>query len=144
MRKIKVIFICGENRARSQMAEAFLRILGGEQYEVQSAGLEQSEIHPYTLKVMEEIDYDLSKHHSKDLSKFRGKIHFNYIITVCDRAKEKCPTFPSGTIQLNWAVEDPVAFEGSDEDKLEKFREVRNNLKEKIVEWLKQRGHYTD
>ncbi len=94
MKNTKVLFLCTRNSARSQMAEAFLRKYAGDHFEVYSAGFEPKEINPLTIKVMEENGYDLSKHTSKPLSQYLGKIHFGVIITVCDKAEERCPTIP--------------------------------------------------
>ncbi|MFW9903753.1 MAG: arsenate reductase ArsC [Candidatus Thorarchaeota archaeon] len=144
MKKVKVLFICGENRARSQIAEAFLRHYGSDRYDVYSAGLEHSKIHPLTVEVMKEIGYDLGDHFSKNLRDFLGSNHFSYVITVCNKAKEKCPIFPGGTFHLHWSFDDPVAFKGSEEEKVNKFREVRDQIQKKVINWLKERGELID
>ncbi|TFG09674.1 arsenate reductase ArsC [Candidatus Heimdallarchaeota archaeon] len=137
--KPKVIFICSHNSARSQIAEAFLRNYANNHFEVYSAGLESTRINRYTIKVMEELNYDLSEQYSKALSDFIGHVHFGIMITVCDQADEKCPTMPGIGTRLHWSFEDPSSYEGTEEEKLEFFRKVRDDIKTKILEWLKER-----
>ncbi len=139
MGKTKVIFLCVGNSARSQMAEAFLRKYADDYFEVYSAGFKPRPIHPYTLMVMSELGYDLSNQHSKALSEYLGK-HFGIIITVCKKAEESCPTLPGVSTRLYWPFEDPAAFQGTEEEKLAKFREIRDQINEKIKAWLKERG----
>jgi arsenate reductase len=137
MNKTKVLFLCTGNSARSQMAEAFLRRYGGDDYEAFSAGLEPTTIHPLTRKVMEEIGFDLDGQRSKSVKEYLGKEHFGYLITVCDHAEKNCPTTFFGFAQrMHWSFEDPAAFEGSHEDKIEKFREVRDLIGQHIQSWL--------
>lgn len=138
MKKTRVMFLCIANRARSQMAEAVLKKHAGDQFEVYSAGLESEEIHPYTLKVMEEAGYDLGDHYSKNLDEFLGEMHFGYLITVCQKAEEECPTFPGVSQRLYWPTEDPVAFEGAEEEQLEKFRQARDQIEDRILDWLEE------
>jgi arsenate reductase len=123
------------------MAEAFLRKYAGDQFEVYSAGFEPQPIHPYVTKVMKEIGYDLAGQYPKKLEQFLGTTHFGIVITVCRKAEEQCPTIPGVSTRLDWSVEDPAAFEGSDEEKLAKFREVRDQLHMMVKNWLKERGH---
>ncbi|MCX7994814.1 MAG: arsenate reductase ArsC [candidate division WOR-3 bacterium] len=137
MRKPKVLFLCYHNSARSQMAEGLLRNLAGDKFDVYSAGIEPSGVHPLAIKVMQEIGIDISNHKSKSAGEFL-KEHFGYIITVCDDAKEKCPTFPGIAIRLHWPFEDPASVSGSEENRLNVFRKVRDQIKEKIVNWLNQ------
>lgn len=138
MNKSKVLFLCTGNSARSQMAEAFLRQYGGDRFDVYSAGLEPSVLNPLTVQVMEEIGVDMSGHYSKSLIQYLGKEHFGYLITVCDRAEAKCPVFPGMGVRLHWGFEDPAAFQGSAADKLEKFRQVREQIRTAVQNWLKQ------
>lgn len=134
---INVLFLCTGNSARSQMAEAFLRVMGGSDFQVFSAGMQPKGMHPLTVKVMEEIGYDLSGHRSKGFQEFLGKQHFHYLITVCDDAEENCPRVWPGVHQrLHWSFEDPAAFEGQENEKLAKFRLVRDQIGAKIHEWL--------
>lgn len=136
--KPKVLFLCTHNSARSQMAEAFLREYAGDRFEVYSAGLEPTAVHPYTREVMEEIGTDMSGHRSKGLKQWLGKMHFGHLITVCARAEEMCPIFPGMGQRLSWPFEDPTAFEGTQEEKLAKFREVRDQIDQRIQTWLKE------
>jgi len=132
----KVLFLCTHNSARSQMAEAFLRHFAGDRYEVHSAGLEPGQIHPYTRQVMEEIGLDLAGQRSKGLAEYLGKVHFAFLITVCDRADEQCPIFPGLGTRLHWSFEDPSAARGSEAAQLAKFRQVRDMMKAKVLEWI--------
>ena len=137
MSNTRVLFLCTGNSTRSQMAEAFLRKYGGEQFEAYSAGLEPKDINAYTNRVMEEVGVSLSGQHSKHVNEYMGKAHFGYLITVCDEAEENCPTaFPSISQRIHWSFEDPAAFLGTYEEKLAKFREVRDRIERRITEWL--------
>jgi arsenate reductase len=137
MRKTKVLFLCTGNSARSQMAEALLRKNASNDFEVFSAGLEPAGVNPYTIRVMEETGIDMSDHSSKSLTEYLGKVHFGYVITVCSNADEKCPAiFPGMGQRLHWPFDDPAALKGSDEEKLAKFREVRDQIEKRIKEWL--------
>ena len=135
--KTRVLFLCTGNSARSQMAEALLRHIAGDRFEAYSAGLEPKGMHPFTVRVMEEIGMPLTGQYSKDVREYMGKLHFGYLITVCANAEERCPTtFPGVGQRLHWAFDDPAAVEGTDEDKLAKFREVRDQIDRRIREWL--------
>jgi arsenate reductase len=137
MKKTKVLFLCTGNSARSQMAQAFLNRSAGDGFEAYSAGLEPKEIHPYTRRVMEELGFNLEGHTSKHLSEYMGKVHFGYMITVCSDADEKCPSaFPGMGQRLHWAFEDPAAFHGTEEEKLAKFRQVRDQIERRIKGWV--------
>jgi arsenate reductase len=119
------------------MAEAFLRKYGGDRFEAYSAGLEPDVINLYVYQVMEEVGLDLAGQRSKSISEYMGKVHFGYLITVCANAEEKCPAvFPGMGQRLHWPFEDPAAFEGSDEEKKAKFREVRDQIEQRIKDWL--------
>jgi arsenate reductase len=137
MKKLRVLFLCTGNTARSQMAEAFLRYYAGMCYSVFSAGLEPSVINPFTIQVMEERGIDMSRHFSKGLDTYLGKENFDYVITVCDQAAKKCPYFPGTAIRLAWSFNDPAAVQGTDVEKLEAFRTVRDQIERKILEWIK-------
>jgi arsenate reductase (thioredoxin) len=139
MRKTKVLFLCTGNSARSQMAEGILRHYASEKFEIYSAGVEPHGINPLTEKVMSEANISMEGQYSKDLADYLGKEHFSYLITVCSNAEERCPSvFPGVSQRLHWAFEDPVAFEGTDEEKLAKFRQVRDQIKEKIRVWINE------
>jgi arsenate reductase len=140
MEKQRVLFLCTGNSARSQMSEAFLRKYGGEMFEVHSAGLEPTVINPFTVKVLEEVGIDTSNQHAKSLVIYLGKTHFSYLITVCANAEERCPVFPGMGTRLHWPFEDPAAFVGSDEEKTEIFREIRDQIEAKIKSWLMDLG----
>ncbi len=136
--KETVLFLCTGNSARSQMAEAFLRRYAADRYQVHSAGLAPKSIHPNTRQVMQEIGYDLAGHTSKGVDAYLGKVRFAYLITVCDQAEKNCPTtWPGVSHRLHWSFEDPAAFEGDPQQTLEKFREVRDLIDEKIRDWLR-------
>ena len=133
----RVLFLCTGNTARSQMAEAFLRKHGGKYFEAYSAGLNPGVIHPYTQHVMREIGIDLSGQYSKSVKEYFGKMSFAYLVTVCAKAETNCPsTFPSISNRLRWSFDDPAAAEGSEEEKLQKFREVRDQIEKRILQWL--------
>lgn len=135
--KTRVLFLCTGNSARSQMAEAFLRRYGGDQFEVYSAGLQPKGINPLTVQVMEEIGFDLSNQRSKGVTEFLGKVLVQVLITVCDQAEQNCPTvWPGINTRLHWSFEDPAVFEGLPEQKLAKFREVRDQIQRKVQNWL--------
>lgn len=137
MSKAKVLFMCTGNSARSQIAEALLRKYAGDKYDVYSAGLEPKGINPYTKQVMQEIGISLEGHYAKHFREYMGKLNFGYLITVCSDAEEKCPTtFPGISRRLHWSFEDPAAFVGSDEEKLQKFRDVRDQIDQQIKNWL--------
>ena len=125
------------------MAEAFLRSYAGDRYEPYSAGLEPREMHPLTKKVMDEIGIDISQQHSKALKEYMGKIHFGYLITVCLEADKGCPsTFPGMGQRLRWDVEDPAKFMGTEEEKLNKFRKIRDLMKAKVQEWVNSQSSH--
>ena len=137
MNKQRILFLCTGNSARSQMAEAFLRDYADEVFEVHSAGLEPKGINPLTVQVMDEVGIDLSGQTSKGIESYLGKVHFQYLITVCDDADKNCPTvWPGVTNRMHWSFEDPAKFEGTEEEKLAKFREVRDLIEQRIKVWV--------
>lgn len=137
MNKLRVLFLCTGNSARSQMAEAFLRRYGGERYEPHSAGLEPKGLNPLTVRVMSEVGIDVSGQASKGVEIYLGKMLFQYLITVCDDADKNCPTvWPGVNKRMHWSFQDPAAVEGTEEERLAKFREVRDLIEKKIKEWL--------
>ena len=127
----RVIFICTHNSARSQMAEGMLRAWGGDRFEVSSAGTEATRVRPEAIAVMAEIGIDISGHTSKTLEPFLGE-SFSWLITVCDDAKEACPTIPGVRQQDHWSIEDPSAVEGDDETRLAAFRAARDHLRDRV------------
>ena len=138
--KIKVLFICVHNSARSQMAEAFLEELGGDRFFVESAGLEAGTINPLAVAVMKEAGIDISGNKTKSAFDFfkQGKL-YKYVITVCDAsAGERCPIFPGIKKQLHWGFDDPSSLTGSYEEKLEKTRKIRDQIKEAVQDFIKE------
>ncbi len=136
----RVLFLCTGNSARSIMAEALLRHYAPDQFEVYSAGLEPKGINPFTIRAMHEIGFDVSGERSKDVMEFLGKVHIGHVITVCSNAEERCPIFPFSTQRLHWPFEDPAAFQGTDDAKMVKFREVRDLIDQRIRAWLREQG----
>lgn len=135
--KKKALFICIHNSARSQMAEAFLNQICGEQFEAYSAGLEPGKLNPVVVEAMNEIGIDISGNQTKAVfDMVRSGKTFAYVITVCDEASaERCPIFPGVTTRLHWSFPDPSAFQGNHEDKLARTREIRDTIKARIEEW---------
>jgi arsenate reductase (thioredoxin) len=137
MSKAKVLFLCTGNSARSQIAEALLRAYAGDHFDVYSAGTEPKGVNLYTVRVLDEIGIDTSVLTSDNLRKYMGHMYFGYLITVCSDADKNCPsTFPGVSQRMHWPFEDPAAFEGTDEEKLAKFREAREQIAARIRHWL--------
>lgn len=128
MNKESVLILCTANSARSQMAEGLLRHDAGDRFEVESAGTRATKVRPEAITVMKEIGIDISSHRSKTVDEF-AKRSFDYVLTVCDNAKETCPIFPGHGNRLHHAFEDPAAVDGSDEDRLSAFRDVRDEIR---------------
>ena len=124
----RVLILCTGNSARSQMAEGLLRHDGGGSSEVFSAGTNPTQVRPEAIAAMREVGIDISGHRSKSVDEFVGQT-FDYIITVCDNAKETCPVFPARTKRIHWSVEDPAAVEGSEYERLAAFRRIRDELR---------------
>ncbi len=133
--RTRVLFLCTHNSARSQMAEGLLRELGGEAYEVSSAGTEQTRVRPEAIAVMRERGIDISSHTSKTLDQFLQQ-PFEYVITVCDQANEACPNFPFGKHRLHWSFPDPSAAAGDEAARLAVFRQVRDQIEARSREFL--------
>lgn len=131
--KKRVLFICTGNSARSQMAEGLLKAMGGDRYEVFSAGTHPIPVRPFAVKVMQEIGIDISSQYSKTLDQFVN-LPFDYVVTVCDNARESCPVFAGAKNTLHWSIEDPVAVMGRWEDQLEAFRKARDTIAARIRE----------
>ncbi len=124
---IRVLFVCTHNSARSQIAEALLSRYGGEDFEVHSAGTEATRVNPYAVRVLAESGIDWSAARSKTIEEFLDQ-HFDYVITVCDRARETCPVFPGSENTLHWGLDDPSEVEGTDDEKLAAFRRTEQEL----------------
>lgn len=134
--KKRILFLCTGNSSRSQMAEGFMRKYFGDIFEVFSAGINPSEVNPNAAKVMKEIGIDISEHTSKSVELFRKK-KFDYLITVCDNAKEACPVFTNEIKnRIHWSFEDPAEVTGVQEEIIEKFREVRDLIKNEILKYF--------
>lgn len=140
-KKIKVLFVCIHNSARSQMAEAFLNQLAGDRFEAQSAGLEPGVLNPLAVEVMREAGLDISAKQTKGVFDFykRGAI-FNYVITVCDEASaERCPIFPGITKRLHWSFADPAALPGSWEEKIEAASLIRDEIRQSVLTFISEK-----
>ena len=138
MDKKRVLFICVHNSARSQMAEAFLKQMAGDKFDVESAGLKPGMLNPLAVEVMKEVGIDISQNKTKSVFDFykQGK-QYDYVITVCDESQSgACPLFPGKGQSLHWGFTDPSSFTGSFEEKLNKTIEVRNQIEAKIKDWL--------
>jgi arsenate reductase (thioredoxin) len=130
------------HHTRSQMAAALLSKYGGDIYEAYGAGIVAKEIYPLTRWVMAEISIDTSKQYSKALKDYVGKIHFGYLIKVFNEADQNCPTtFPRMGQSLQWNFEDPDKFVGSDEEKRNKFHEIRDQIKKRVENWVDNQGN---
>ena len=128
---MRVLILCTGNSARSQMAEGLLRHDAGNIYEVFSAGTKPTHVRPEAIAVMREVGIDISGHQSKSVDEFAGQ-NFDYVITVCDNAKESCPVFPAKTKRVHWSIEDPAAAQGSEEEILTAFRRARDELRARL------------
>ena len=135
--KKKVLFVCIHNSARSQMAEAFLNELCGDEFEAQSAGIEPGRLNPIVVEVMREVGMDISGNKTKAVSDFlKSGEKFVHVITVCDETSaERCPVFPGSTNRLHWGFADPSGFRGTHQEKLVRTREVRDSIRARIESW---------
>lgn len=137
--KLKVLFVCVHNSARSQMAEAFLKQLAGNKFEVESAGLEPGTLNPIVVEVMKQIGIDISGNKTQSVQGLleQGK-KFDYVFTVCDESQaERCPLFPGGGKRIHIGFPDPSKFVGTNEQMLSQTRKVRDEIKARINEWIK-------
>jgi len=135
MEKKRVLFLCTGNSCRSQMAEGFLRHLGGDRFDAYSAGTNPTQVNPLSIEAMKELDIDISAQKSKPASEFIGQ-KFDYLITVCDNAKQTCPAFAGGYTKFHWNLKDPAEAEGREEEKMAIFRELRDKIRVKIEEFI--------
>lgn len=129
------LFLCTHNSARSQIAEGLLRAFAGDRFEVASAGTEATQVHPLAIQAMREVGIDLSGYASKPFQRFLGQ-PWDYVITVCDSASERCPAFPARTTRIHWSIEDPAQATGPEGKRLETFRRVRDALSRRIRAWI--------
>lgn len=134
--KKRVLILCTGNSARSQMAEGLLRDIGGERFDVASAGVEPSRVRPEAIAVMKEIGIDISGHRSKSVDEFTDR-EFDLIITVCDNAKESCPVFPGSAERIHWSFDDPAAVVGDTEAREAAFRTVRDQIRTRLEELVR-------
>lgn len=137
--KQRVLILCTGNSARSQMAEGWLRHLAGEQMDVFSAGIAPSRVNPLAIQAMAERHIDISHHRSKHLNEFIDQ-PFNYVITVCDNAAEQCPVFPGKATRIHWSFPDPAAVQGTEEEQLASFWQVRDAIESQLRAWVKDSG----
>ena len=139
MDRQRVLFLCAHNAARSQMAEALLRHHAGDRFVVCSAGLEPTEIHPLTLRVLDEAGIDTSALAVEGLEAYMAKVSVQYAIVVCERTQAQCPRlYPFARETLYWPFEDPVAFTGPSDAQLQKFRDVRDQIGARLLGWLSE------
>ena len=131
----RVLILCTGNSARSQMAEGLLRHDGGARFEVESAGVSPTSVRPEAVAAMRELGIDITGQRSKSVDEFAGQ-HFDYVVTVCDNAKEQCPVFPSGTRRVHWSFDDPAAAAGDESARLSVFRRVRDEIRARLREFV--------
>ena len=136
---MRVLILCTGNSARSQMAEGLLRHDGGASFEVASAGTKPSIVRPEAIAAMGEVGIDISGHRSKSVDEFAGQA-FDYVITVCDNARESCPIFPATTQRIHWSLDDPAAVQGTEEERLAEFRRARDQLRA-LLRQFSQKNH---
>ena len=138
MNKQRVLFLCTHNSARSQMAEGFLRSMAGDRFDVTSAGTDATGVHPLALLAMAEVGVDLSRHTSKTVETFLDR-PWDYVITVCDSAQEACPVFPKKTGRLHWSFPDPSRAPGTEDERRDVFRRVRDQIRDQLADWIETR-----
>ena len=138
MHRTTVLFVCIHNSARSQMAEAFLKQLGGDRFQVESAGLEPGKVNPLAVEAMRRAGIDIAGARTQSVfDLFKSGRLFHYVISVCDEASaERCPIFPGVTKRLNWSFADPAAFVGTEEERLVQVSRVRDEIRDQVQGWL--------
>lgn len=141
--KKKVLFLCIHNSARSQMAEAFLKQIAGDRFEVESAGLEPGKLNPLAVAAMKDAGIDISRNGTQSVfDLFKSGRRFQYVISVCDAASaERCPVFPGVTTRLNWSFADPSAFTGTEQERLKQTIAVRDQIHAKVQEWARDESN---
>lgn len=137
MTKKRVLVLCTGNSARSQMGEGLFRAEGGDAYEVFSAGTKPGSVRPEAIAVMREIGIDISGHRSKSVDEFTGQA-FDYVVTVCDNARDHCPVFPARAARIHWSFEDPAAVEGSEAERQAAFRRIRDRIHERVKGFFRE------
>ena len=138
MTRPRVLFLCTQNSARSQMAEGFLRSMAGDRFEAGSAGTEKTSLNPLAIRAMAELGIDIASHTSKRYGDVMSP-SWGYVITVCDDANEHCPVVPGSVKRLHWSFEDPSRATGDAEQQLAVFRRVRDQIHDRLAAWLKSR-----
>jgi arsenate reductase len=131
----RVLILCTGNSARSQMAEGLLRHDGGARFEVESAGVSPTRVRPEAVAAMRELGIDIAGQRSKSVDEFAGR-QFDYVITVCDNAREQCPVFPAATRRVHWSFDDPAAAAGDESERLAVFRRVRDEIRARLGEFI--------
>ncbi len=135
----KILVLCTGNSARSQMGEGLFRAEGGGGFEIFSAGTKPGSVRPEAIAVMQEIGIDLSGHRSKSVDEFSGQ-SFDYVVTVCDNARDACPVFPAGAQRIHWSFEDPAAVQGAELQRLAAFRRIREQIHERVRTFYRERA----
>ena len=135
MARLRVLFLCTHNSARSQMAEGLLRSIAGDRFEPGSAGTEKTSVHPLAIRAMAELGIDLTAHTSKCYEDVET-MGWDYIITVCDDANERCPIVPGSVKRLHWSFEDPSRAGGDEAQRLRVFRRVRDQIQARLTAWV--------
>jgi arsenate reductase len=139
MRPRKVLFVCTHNSARSQMAEAFLRLCGGGAFEAHSAGFQPRELNPLAVEVMAEEGLDISGQQARSVfDLYQGGRLFDYVITVCSDSEDRCPLFPGITQRLHWPFPDPARLTGGREEKLAAARRIRDQIRQRVCAWAEE------
>lgn len=133
--KKKVLILCTGNSARSQMAEGLLRHFAGDRFEVHSAGTVASTVRPQAIEAMRQVGIDITGHRSKCVDEFAGQ-QFDYVITVCDNAKQACPIFPGDVKRIHWSFEDPAEATGSEEERQQAFNLIRDQIRDRLKEFV--------
>src|SRR5271157_4448375 len=137
----KILVLCTGNSARSQMGEGLFRVEGGGGFEIFSAGTRPSQVRPEAIAVMRKIGIDISGHRSKSVDEFSEQ-SFDFVITVCDNARDSCPVFPGAAKRIHWSFEDPAALEGSETERLAAFRRIRDQIHERVKAFVRNQGGY--
>ena len=132
---VRILFLCTQNACRSQIAEGLARHFGKGRIESHSAGTEPATLNPMAALVMEELDIDISQQSSKSVDELKDQ-PFNYVITVCDRAKEQCPTWPATTEVIHWSIDDPAEVQGDEAQRLKAFRRTRDEIRRRMQLFL--------
>jgi arsenate reductase len=135
--RTRVLILCTGNSARSQIAEGLLRHIAGSGVEVTSAGVAPTQVRPEAIEVMQEIGIDISDHSSKSIDEFLT-MPFDYVITVCDNANQRCPIFLGASLRIHWSIDDPAIVAGDDKTRLDAFRRARTELQDRLREFVEE------